>query len=192
MGEKLTKRQQRIVRDNPDARRLLAAAQFDEDGCWYWRGSKGSASYAYIRLAGKTVRAHRASYTFFSGPIPDGLSVCHHCDHPSCVNPHHLFLGSRKDNARDMVRKGRGARQIDATQSHFRSGSAPDGERGSGAKLTEAQALEIISKRRGGVKTKALAQQYGVDRTTIQRLMRGQNWKRLTGRAALSSHGGGE
>lgn len=42
-----------------------------------------------------------------NGPIPVGMLACHHCDNPPCCNPAHVFIGTHKDNARDMARKGR-------------------------------------------------------------------------------------
>ena len=63
--------------------------------------------YGRLRVDGKKVLAHRASYEEFNGVITDGLLVCHVCDTPSCINPDHLFLGTNKDNYTDSVNKGR-------------------------------------------------------------------------------------
>ena len=76
-------------------------------GCWIWLGSCDERGYGYLRFNGRNQRAHRASYETVNGPIPSGLSICHKCDTPSCVNPDHLFAGTQRDNLRDASAKKR-------------------------------------------------------------------------------------
>lgn len=58
-----------------------------DDGCWIWTASKvtntGYGQFGHMR-------AHRASYEFFIGPIPDGHDLHHTCGVKLCVNPDHL------------------------------------------------------------------------------------------------------
>lgn len=86
------------------------------DECMVWNGTRDVQGYGVIYGLGERSKktgapkgslAHRVSYTVHKGPIPDGLCVCHHCDNPPCINPLHLFLGTRADNNRDCVQKGR-------------------------------------------------------------------------------------
>lgn len=58
-------------------------------GCWIWRGSLSKDGYGTFFI-GKGCRAHRASYMFFVGDIPEGMTLHHTCNVRNCVNPAHL------------------------------------------------------------------------------------------------------
>lgn len=80
------------------------------DGCWLWTGAKNRQGYGVFSEAGRasgTTLAPRYAWEFFRDVIPDGKCVLHKCDTPACVNPEHLFLGTRSDNNQDMIAKGR-------------------------------------------------------------------------------------
>lgn len=144
------------------------------DGCWWWTGYKSARGYGSFgvgprrrdgRGSPSMVRAHRWAYEYFVGPISEGLHVCHRCDNPPCVNPAHLFVGTRSDNMRDAVAKGR-------------QPGPPKGELHHSAKLTAATVREIradYTGTRGEVK--ALAEKYGVRRTTISSILARRTWK---------------
>lgn len=77
-------------------------------GCWIWLGSSGNSGYGKTRFGSSMdYSAHRLSFVAHNGPIPDGMCVLHKCDNRLCVSPSHLFLGTKSDNSKDMVAKGR-------------------------------------------------------------------------------------
>ena len=82
-----------------------------ESGCVFWLGALRSNGYGAISIKGKQQAAHRVAWELANGPIPAGLCVLHKCDIPCCVNPQHLFLGTKKDNSDDMLNKGRASYQ---------------------------------------------------------------------------------
>ena len=80
--------------------------------CWEWKGAIQTSQYGQYVIRKKELSinklAHRFSYEYFIGEIPEGMLVCHKCDNKICINPYHLFLGTHQDNTNDMVSKGRG------------------------------------------------------------------------------------
>lgn len=138
------------------------------DGCWLWVHSKTKAGYGKFIRANEHIYAHRLSWEIHYGPVPDGLFVCHRCDNPSCVRPDHLFVGTHQDNVDDCVAKGR----------HLAFRPRVHGSRAGSAKLTEAQVVTIRqSYGTNGLTRRQLGQRYGVDKTTIDRILAKKIWR---------------
>ncbi len=81
------------------ARRFFAKVRVNPNGCWEWTAFRTVDGYGMVGDGnGKVTGAHRASYTFFNGPIPKGLHIDHLCKNPSCVRPAHLEMVTPAEN----------------------------------------------------------------------------------------------
>ena len=111
----------------------------------------GRDGYGVKNVKGKSVRAHRWAYEQAFGPIPKDLHICHHCDNPSCINPNHLYAGTRKQNMADKIKRNR-------IPKHY--------------KLTDQDVNDILSSKDTA---KVLGKKYGVSYATIYRTRQAKN-----------------
>lgn len=125
------------------------------DACWEWQANRHLQGYGQFGRAPEQTRSHRVAWELTHGPIPAGQWVLHHCDNPPCCNPAHLYLGTHQNNVRDRVARNR----------------AP-------VKLTCDQVAEIRTRYAAGdVFYEELGQAYGVSKSHVHRIVRGQRRK---------------
>lgn len=126
-------------------------------GCWLWLGCLNRKGYGRLNNREQGSLAHRYSYMVFVGPIPSGLCVLHRCDVPACVNPTHLFVGTKSENNADMGAKRR----------------STWGARNPRAKLTD-EAVRLI--RADERRNHQIAGDFDVDASTVSLIKSGKRW----------------
>jgi len=100
-------------------------SSFDPHSCWVWTGYKTKAGYGQLpRRVGSTSYAHRFSYTSLVGPIPPGMTVDHLCKCTSCVNPAHMEVVTRGENAK----RGGSPHSVNSRKTHCSHGHELAGE----------------------------------------------------------------
>lgn len=138
----------------------------NEDQCWEWTASTFHCGYGMVRWSGQARYAHRVAWEMWYGEAPGEKCVLHKCDNRLCVNPYHLFLGDRGDNARDCWAKGRGPRMI--------------GEKSGASKLKETDVTEIRRLYADGILNGVeLAANYGVSTACIYAILRRDHWRHV-------------
>jgi len=161
----------------PAIDRFLAKVE-KTDGCWNWIGGKfgtdKGVQHRYgcfmISKSRGNILAHRAAWELFVGEIPEGKIVCHKCDHPICVNPEHLFIGTQRDNCRDMAKKKRNF-VLHGEDSRFH-------------KITEKDVLhlrEIYGQKEGMVKDMIkVAKNMGIGKSQFYNIVSRKCWAHLS------------
>jgi hypothetical protein len=121
--------------------------------------------YGKLGRGGKTWLAHRFAWTQENGPIPDGLHVLHKCDNRKCIKVEHLFLGTRFDNMKDMIAKGR----------HRTNPNR--GEKNHNAVLSSKAVSDIRTLRSMKIPRKVLAKMYGCSVAAVDHVIYNQSWR---------------
>ena len=181
-------REELIARYADDEQRLWDKIdRRGEHECWPWTAGTGSRGYGRFKYRGRMQYAHRLVFEDEYGPIPDGLEVCHSCDNPPCCHPEHLSIGTRTDNMRDAVEKGRTA-SGDRHKSRTKPESVASGDRNGSrtkpaclargvshycAKLTEDAVRAIREDTR---LQREIAAEYGVAQTLVSKIKARKKW----------------
>ena len=152
---------------DPQVRLQRLSVVDPKTGCWNWQGGK-RRGYGRLTIGSRasgdrrTVSAHRYAFEVFKGPITEGLHVCHSCDNPSCINPDHLWQGTKQENTDDRERKGRNR--------------PPKGEKNGAAKLTTEQVTEMRNLHSSGVGYYRLSKRFGVNKKTVISAIKKITW----------------
>lgn len=130
-----------------------------ETGCWEFNGCTTAQGYGMINIGpAKQVKAHRLAYFLFNqGEDPGDMFVLHSCDNPMCCSPFHLSLGTAKQNAEDMVNRGR-----------HRNNHKARGEAAGKTKFSDEQVVEIIIRYEQLRDYTAVAREFDTTRTAIR------------------------
>ncbi len=150
-----------------DSTAIATRQQFDlSNGCIKFSGKRRGNGYGYTQFMGRQFLAHRLAYALNEYLHPDalrGVVIRHKCDNPACINVEHLEPGTQKDNANDMVSRGRSLR----------------GEAVPNSKLTAEMVEEIKGSyipRSRHANQYQLARRFGVSQAEISHILAGKRW----------------
>ena len=133
-----------------------------ESECWEWTRGTTSDGYGVFHFGNSSIRTHRFSFQQHFGQIREHDCVCHTCDNPKCVNPSHLWVGTRADNNADKEAKQRG---VHPDQSN--------GEGNTNASITTPEVIAIKVMARKGMPQARIAAFIGVSNAAVCMIVQG-------------------
>jgi hypothetical protein len=136
------------------------------DNCLAWPYGQNGKGYGLVRIDGKKFVVSRYVCELVNGPSPTPEhEAAHSCGkgHEGCIAPGHLSWKTHAENEADKLSHGTRLR----------------GERHSRAKLTEAEARQILAMK-GMESQYKLAKRFMVSQTTISEIQTGRKWACLS------------
>lgn len=143
--------------------KLRSKTVIQENGCHLWTGYTQKNGYGFVNISYSKYPAHRLALIMAGVDIPNGFDVCHKCDVRNCVNPEHLYAGTRKRNMKDCTDRGR----------H----NKPKGELHWRSKLSCLDVKIMRSFRDKGYKVEILSEIFSVNNGTVSRICR-REWRK--------------
>lgn len=138
----------------------MAEFWHDSSKCWEWQKAKAGNGYGVISFFKRMQYVHRTAYRIFKGEIPNGMMVCHKCDNPKCFNPDHLFLGTARENVRDMINKNR------------KKTAGSPGAKNPNARYSDETILAIRRDFESGILPRDMRSTYGISHAQLYRITR--------------------
>lgn len=162
------------------------------DECWPWVAkARLPTGYGVLNVwvseaKRRNVVSSRISCFLAHGAPPfAGAKTLHSCDNPGCCNPRHLRWGTQKNNVSDAIERKRHRNPPDVHANPEwaarMKAALPRGEANHNATLTAEAVSQIYAARLIGKSTNTIAQEIGIDRTTVQGIISGKAWKHLLG-----------
>lgn len=136
-------------------------------GCWIWEKALTGTGYGLFRAGSmrdgtrRCVTASRYSCELAHGKIPDGMQALHKCDNKLCVNPDHLYIGTRSDNANDAFARGR---------------KIPHRLLGLANPKTKITEDDVRTIRSSSERSADLARRYGLSKTQVGHIRARKSW----------------
>lgn len=139
---------------------------YDGDDCLIWPYMRDAKGYGRMKVDGRMSLVSRRVCEEINGQAPTPKhEAAHSCGngHLACATKGHLSWKTRAENCADKLIHG----------THDR------GERNSQAKLTEAQAREVLALK-GKETHRSIAERFGIARQTVTRIQSGNGWAWLS------------
>jgi HNH endonuclease len=74
------------------------------DACWEWQGFCYPTGHGQFHF-GRDMKASRAVWIMYHGPLETKDYICHKCDNSKCVRLDHLYKGTHQTNMADKIGK---------------------------------------------------------------------------------------